>query len=324
VSGEAGGSAAAGAGDGGDGGGGQANDSICPPGPFGEPLPSGVTAQRVTGVPPADAFNQNNSVFGNIEGAVWSDGAIYVSEIGPGSNPPASRILKVTPAGVVSIARSDSGTNGLAVAEGGALYGASHKLGGLVEIQLGMPDRVLVDRYEGERLDSPNDLAIRRDGVVYFSDPSYQAPAPLPQTATRLYRWSAPAGIIALDTLPQPNGVTLSLDESKLYVSTASNVYVYPVNGDGSLGAAQLFNAGGSDGMVLDCAGNLYVTRKGSVVVLRPNGAQLGQIDVSGVQSVTNVAFGGDDRRWLFITALGTGSQKGLFKVRLQVPGLPY
>ncbi len=248
---------------------------------------------RVTAVPPVDAFNQNNGTFGIVEGPVWMGDALYISEIGPGSNPPLSRILKVTADEQVTVVRPDAGTNGLAIDAQGLLYGASHKIGGLIRIDLGAPDQVLVDRYNGARLDSPNDLAIRSDGTFYFTDPSYQAPAPLPQTATRLYRWSAGAGINALAGLPQPNGVTLSLDESKLYVATQTTVYRYPVNSDGSLGSAATFVSGGSDGMGLDCAGNLYVTRGTQVIVFSPAGTELGRIDFPDVQSVTNVAFGG-------------------------------
>ena len=79
------------------------------------------------------------------------------------------------------------------------------------------------------------------------------------------------------------------------------------------------------DGMAIDCAGRLYVTSSASVVVLDPNsGAQIASIPVSGVQSTTNVAFGGPDRRMLFITALGSGAQQGLLQIGLDVPGLPY
>jgi gluconolactonase len=271
-----------------------------------------------------DAFNENNGAFGIVEGPVWMGDALYVSEIGPGSNPPPSRILKVTPSGEVTVVRPDAGTNGLAIDAMGVLYGASHRVGGLVRIELGAPDAVLVDRFEGNRLDSPNDLAIRSDGTFYFTDPSYQAPNPPPQAATRLYRWSVDSGIAALAELPQPNGVTLSLDESQLYVSTSRDVSRYPVNPDGSLGSATAFTQGGSDGMGIDCAGNLYVTRGSQVIVLSPQGDEIGRIGVSGVQAVTNVAFGGADRTILYITALGSENQKGLFRVELDVPGLPY
>lgn len=322
--GSGGGSAGGSGGSSGGGSGGGPANALCPQGPFGAPIPPNATVQAVAGVPPADSFNENNGAFGIIEGPVWVGDALYVSEIGPGSNPPPSRILTVTPSGSVAVARSDAGTNGLAVDASGQLYGASHQVGGLVRIALGQPDVVLVDRYEGARLDSPNDLAIRSDGTFYFTDPNYQAPMPRPQTATRLYRWSAGAGIAALADLEQPNGVTLSLDESSLYVSTSSSVYRYPVNADGSLGSATTFAEGGSDGMGIDCAGNLYVTRGSQVVVLSPRGDELGRISVPSVQSVTNVAFGGADRSVLYVTALGSGDQKGLFQVQLGVPGLPY
>jgi gluconolactonase len=309
---------------GGSGGGGNDGPAICPQGAFGSPLPSSPSVQRVAGVPPVDAFNEDNGAFGIIEGPVWTGDALYLSEIGPGSNPPPSRILKVTPSGAVTVARSDAGTNGLAADAAGQLYGASHRVGGLVRIDLGSPDEVLVNSYDGARLDSPNDLALRSDGSIYFTDPSYQAPRPEPQAATRLYRWSGATGIAALADLEQPNGVTLSLDQTSLYVSTTRSVYRYPVNADGSLGSATTFADGGSDGMGIDCAGNLYVTRGSQVIVLSPQGSEVGRISVPGVQSVTNVAFGGADRTVLYVTALGTADQKGLFQVQLAVPGLPY
>jgi gluconolactonase len=298
--------------------------TLCPLGPLGSPLPSNPTVQRVAGVPPVDTFNQHNAAFGIIEGPLWMGDALYVSEITQGINPPPSRILKVTASGQVTVVRADAGTNGLAVDADGLLYGASHKEGGLVRIDFGAPDHVLVNRFNGVRLDSPNDLAIRSDGVIYFTDPSYQAPSPLPQTNTRLYRWSVDAGIAALANLTQPNGVTLSLDESQLYVATSGSVLEYPVNSDGSLGSAATFAQGGSDGMGLDCAGNLYVTRGTQVIVFSANGAELGRIGFADVQSVTNVAFGGADRTVLYVTALGSGTKKGLFRVELNLPGLPY
>lgn len=243
---------------------------------------------------------------------------------GGGGDPPPSRILKVTADGQVSVLRADAGTNGLAVDAAGLLYGASHRVGGLVRFEANGAETVLVDNYQGARLNSPNDLAIRSDGTIYFSDPSYQAPSPQPQSTTRLYRWSPTTGIVALADLYQPNGVTLSLDETSLYVSTSTNVLRYPVNPDGSLGDSVSFAQGESDGMGLDCAGNLYLTRGSEVIVLSPQGSELGRIQVNGVQSVTNVAFGGADRTVLYVTALGFGEQKGLFSVKLGVPGLPY
>jgi gluconolactonase len=282
---------------------------------------------RVAGVPPADAFNQNNGTFGNVEGPVWIDGALYVSEMGPGSNPPPSRILKIA-GGTVSIVNADAGTNGLAVDSAGQMWGANHKTGAISRISL--PDGKVSDvvtGYGGVRFDSPNDLAIRSDGTIYFSDPDYQAPAMRPQTKTRLYRvakGTTTATVIDEDR-SEPNGVTLSPAEDTLYVSGSDGVFAYPVMADGSVGQkARYGNVANGDGMAVDCAGNLYVASNTAVIVLGAKGTELGRLAVSGVQSVTNVAFGGPKRTTLYITALGSGAQKGLFQVEVQVPGMPY
>ena len=97
-------------------------------------------------------------------------------------------------------------------------------------------------------------------------------------------------------------------------------------NGDVSASARMRINAigGGSDGMRMDCAGNLYATAAQRVVVLDPNGAEIGSIAVPQAESVTNVAFGGPEQRTLFITSMGSGTQRGVFRVELNVPGLPY
>jgi gluconolactonase len=302
----------------------------CPAGPFGSPIPAGATPARIAGVPPSDSFNGMNANFGIIEGPVWIGDALYVSEITNAPNPPPSRILKVTPAGVVTVAISPSGSNGLAVDEDGELYGADDKNGAITRFDLstgvGTP---VVTTYMGKRFDAPNDLTIRSDGTIYFSDTDYQAVTPPPQASTGLYRAvpGSTLGLLLDGTLDEPNGVTLSLDEKTLYVTSVPSVYQYPVMSDGSLGPGTVFSqTAGGDGMGIDCAGNLYVATNNNVVVLSPTGTQIGELTVpaTSVQSLSNVAFGGSDHQTLYITALGTGAQKGLFQVALSIPGMPY
>jgi gluconolactonase len=270
-----------------------------------------------------------------VEGPVWAGDALYVSEMTSESydaeNPGVlrSRILKVTPAGQVSVAVADSGSNGLAVDAQGNLIAAVHKDGSVKRIALPSGATTnIADGYMGARFDAPNDLAIHSNGTIYFSDPDYQAPEDRPQAATRVYRipaGGAPEPIPSsanADSFTQPNGVTLSLREDYLYVA-ASTGRRYPVMADGTLGAGQNFAAASrADGMAVDCAGNLYVARSRGVDVYTPDGASLGRIDVPDVQSVTNVAFGGADRQTLFIT--GLGERKGLFQLRMNLPGKPY
>jgi gluconolactonase len=152
-----------------------------------------------------------------------------------------------------------------------------------------------------------------------------------PQTQTRLYRIAPGTNAVSVidATLSEPNGVTLSLDESTLYVTSNNGIYRYPVRADGSTGTGVVFVQGVTgDGMTIDCAGNLYVAvvNTPNVVVLSPAGAQLGQLSVptGSVQAVTNAAFGGPDHKTLYITALGSGMQKSLFQIALSVPGMPY
>lgn len=301
----------------------------CPAGPFDKPTLGG-TATRVPGAPPMDDFNKNN--LGNVEGPVWIGDSLYFSEMTGSNMIPPARILKLAPGGAVSVAVMDSGSNGLAVDPQGNLLAAVHKDGSISQISLssGMATP-LVSTYMGKRFTSPNDLAIRSDGTIYFSDPSYQNQAN-PQGAERLY-WVTPAPartVTAVTGAPStPNGVTLSPDEKTLYVS-GSGLKKFSVNTDGSLtGAADFVQGEGGDGMVVDCAGNLYIAgshaNNNGVVVYGPGGGSaLGTITVNGGGPTTNVAFGGTDHKTLYITLQGNDGTRGVYSIALNVPGYPY
>jgi gluconolactonase len=174
--------------------------------------------------------------------------------------------------------------------------------------------------YMDDHFNSPNDLTVRSDGTVYFTDPDWQLGGRVSETGmTGVYR-VAPGGEPQLvdGTLDKPNGIALSPDEQTLYVTSAgADLRAYPVQADGSTGSGTvLASPGGSDGLAVDCAGNLYVTA-GSVRVFDPDGDELGSISVA--ESPANVAFGGSERRTLYITA-----RTGLYAIELNVPGYPY
>jgi gluconolactonase len=225
----------------------------------------------------------------------------------------------------------DVGTNGLAVNPAGDLVAASQKEGGIVSFDLATPvatpKKVYANMYEGKRFSSPNDVAVRNDGNLYFTDPSYQAGS-VKQSAERAYRIDPAGTVSVIEAAPSPpNGITLSPDQKTLYIGGAK-LMAYPVNTDGSLGAGKEFpdqaNGGslfGTDGLGVDCAGNLYVTinGQGTVVVVKPSGAKLGTMTVGS--GVTNVAFGGADGKTLFITRM---SPPSLYSVPSDIPGLPY
>jgi gluconolactonase len=156
---------------------------------------------------------------------------------------------------------------------------------------------------------------------LYFTDPDWQAGS-VRQDEERAY-WVSPGGSATpIEGAPsKPNGISLSPDESTLYVAGTSPLMAFPVNPDGSLGAGSPFGSGhsGNDGMGVDCAGNIYVTEDADVVVLSPSGDEVGRLRVAS--GTTNVAFGGESATTLYITKL---SPPELFEVDVGIPGYPY
>ena len=313
---------------------------VCPPGPFTVDLSALGAPTRVSGAPLADSFNNDGNNFTVLEGPVWISGALYFSEFGSTTKPPPSRILKIDANDNVSVAFpsvTDTGSNGLAVDSAGNVVAASHGLGGIVRFPLpsGSPMSTLASMYTGHRFDSPNDLTVRADGAIYFTDfLGDQTPSSPPQGAPAVYL--LPAGSQSAVSLfvdnNDPNGVSLSLDEKTLYVGDKSGVMKYAVNADGTItmpgspvDALDLSNQT-TDGMVLDCAGDLYVVRvnQHDIVVVSPAGQKLANISVPGSGQITNVAFGGSDHRTLYITVMGTGTTRGVFKLAMPLPGMPF
>ncbi|HEX6276323.1 MAG TPA: SMP-30/gluconolactonase/LRE family protein [Polyangiaceae bacterium] len=324
------GSGGAPGGSGGAGGGGSGSGGLytCPSGITGMPLPANPMVTRVAGVP--SMFGSSSS--SNVEGPVWIDGALYVSHIQEGVQaPPPARILKVTGTTAEEFLLM-AGTNGLAVNAMGNIVGARHTSGAIETLNLGTKTFTPVaSQYMNARFNSPNDLAIRRDGNIYFSDPDFQAPSSRPQNQTRVYRVNPMGAVTVVEAgLSNPNGVTLSLDQNTLYVATSSNLYRYQVMADGSTGSSMMMNGvPGSDGMVMDCAGNLYLTdgNQHRVVVVTGTGTMVGTISmgIPNEANPTNVAFGGADHRRLYITTRGSGANgAGLYYIDLNIPGMPY
>ncbi|MDF3070436.1 MAG: Gluconolactonase [Polyangiaceae bacterium] len=271
----------------------------------------------------------------NLEGPVWIAGALYVSEF-PLTSVPMSRIFRYVP-GVgfdAQPAISDAGTNGLAIDNAGSLLGGVHKDGSVSRFNLAAPTAAptkLAFEYafdaamgEKRRFNSPNDLAVHSNGTIYFTDPDWQAPSTKPQGAERAYR--VKDGVVQHlqgVTVTKPNGIVISVDESTLYIGGTNGLFKYPLNADGSVGTEKRIIAGeisgGVDGMTKDCAGHIYVTTGSNVVVLRKDDSVVGSI--TGINGVTNVAFGGADSRTLFITSM---QPPRLREVALNVPGFPY
>ena len=139
--------------------------------------------------------------------------------------------------------------------------------------------------------------------------------------------------MVLVDNASNPNGVTLSLDQQSLYVGDGSGVTKYSVNANGTTVTPGTridptdLNNNATDGMAIDCAGNLYVTRvnQKDIIVVSSAGQKVGQMTIPGAGQLTNIAFGGTNHQTLYVTAQGTGSQgRGVFKVAMPLPGMPY
>jgi gluconolactonase len=268
----------------------------------GEPKPIG-------GIGPVGKIVKLHTGFKFTEGpAADREGNVYFSDI------PNERIHKVDKDGKLSIFREKSNrSNGLKVNAKGEIV-ACEMAGRVVAIN---PDgknvRVLADKYDDKPFNAPNDLVIDKQGGVYFTDPAFGAPKPLPQGKTCVY-YIAPDGKVTrlIDDLMNPNGVMLSPDEKTLYVipTGPADMMAYAVEAPGKIGKGRVFctlqgkdgmKGTGGDGCTIDAKGNLYVTSQIGVQVFDPAGKFLGNI-VFGEQPA-NVTFGGPDRKTLYVTA---------------------
>ena len=252
------------------------------------------------------------------EGPIWYEGRLLFTDI------PANRVYAWTPDAGLRVFLEPSGrANGLAVDRQGRLLLAQHD--GQVGRYVGDDSvEALVAQYEGQRLNSPNDLDVAADGSIYFTDPPYG----VDETNRALdfsgvYRLS-PDGSLTLLTkqFSRPNGIVFSPDESTLYVNDSgeSVIWEYDVTEDGTLTNGREFAApeadasGTTDGMAIDEHGTLYTTGPGGVWVYAPDGTLLDRISVP--EAPTNVAFGGPDRQTLYITA-----RPNVYRVGVTVPG---
>jgi gluconolactonase len=298
-----------------DSGTGPMQDDPCPSsGAFGDPLPP----------PDSRAATPIEGGFDFLEGPVWvaAQGALFFSDMHMGgSGWPPSTIVRFTPPSDFQDFATDLGSNGIALTLDGDLLVATHDMQTLSIYDATDAQRTTLPlTYMGDHFNSPNDLTVRADGTIYFTDPDWQLGGRPSETGmTGVYRVPPGGEPVLVDgTLDKPNGIALSPDQQTLYVTSAGpDLMTYPVAADGATGAGSvLASPGGSDGMAVDCAGNLYVTA-GSVRVFDPEGGELGSISVA--EQPANVAFGGSDRRTLYITA-----RAGLYAIQLNVPGYPY
>ena len=184
---------------------------------------------------------------------------------------------------------------------------------------------VLVDRFEGKRLNRPNDVVCRSDGSIYFTDPGLRVPlAEREVEHAGVYRIAPDGAVSLVADFEYPNGLAFSPDERLLYVANtrwAQYIHVLELDADGRMARRRIFadmssdeTDGVPDGMKVDVEGRVYCTGPGGTWVFAPDGARLGVIRTPEVPA--NLAFGGPDLRTLFFTA-----RTSVYTLRAKVPG---
>jgi len=263
-------------------------------------------------------------------GFEWAEGPVWVPEEGNDfggfvlfSDIPRNAVMKwqegtgvsvfMKPSGYTGVTdySAEPGSNGLALDASGRLVSCEHGDRRISVLTTGGGKLTLADRWNGKRFNSPNDLAIRANGEIFFTDPIYG----LPKHADDPLREIDFCGVYRLRTdgsvsvqcreISRPNGIAFSPDEKILYVASSDEKdplwRAFPVQEDGNLGSPKTFfdpsqddriPNGGGDGMKVDVHGNIFATGPGGVLVLSPKGKLLGRI-VTG-ERIANVAWGND------------------------------
>jgi len=221
------------------------------------------------------------------------------------------------------------GADGLTADRQGRLVIATFAGRSVVRVERNGARTVLADKFEGKRFGGPNDVVVKRDGGVYFTDTfgafrQRENDSRREMTVMGVYRWKDGKIAKVVDDMPAVNGLAFSPDEKYLYVNGSRDNYVnrYEVRADGTLANGKLFidmrgntERGITDGLRVDTKGNLYETAPGGVWVISPEGKHLGTIRAP--EQSTNIGFGDADRKSLYIAA-----RTSIYRIRVNTPGI--
>ena len=276
-------------------------------------------------------------------GAIWAEGPVYLPASGDvvWSDIPNDRMLRWSPSGGPSagpaVFRAPSNfVNGNTLDAEGRIVHCSHGARAVLRTEHDGTVTTVVDRWHGRRLNSPNDLVVRADGTIWFTDPpygirsnweGYQADSEI--RACNVYRLDADGWLdVVVTDVEEPNGLAFSPDGTLLYVADTSaafredgggnhHIRVYDVLDGRRACNGRLFAEvapGLSDGFRLDVDGNLYTSSADSIQVYDPSGVRLGRIPVP--EKVSNCCWGGPGRNELYVTA-----SSSLYRIVLSVRG---
>lgn len=257
-------------------------------------------------------------------GAVWSEGPVWWEDGSvTWSDIPNNRMLRWHPVEGGTVFRQPSNhANGHTRDREGRLVSCEHSGRRISRTEPDGTIVTLVDRYRGKRLNSPNDVVVKSDGTIWFTDPSYGilsddegVKAESEIGACHVYRFDPATGDLQIvaDDFDKPNGLAFSPDESRLYISDTGfshtpggprHIRVFDVINGRHLAHGRVFCKvlpGASDGFRIDIHGNLFTSSHDSIQVYAPDGCRLGKILVPEI--IANCTFGGLNRDRIFITA---------------------
>ena len=265
---------------------------------------------------------------GPAEGPLWWKEAGYLLFSDIHNN----RRMKYQPgAGVSLFLEPTNRANGLTRDLQGRLVACEHDSRRVTRLELDGSTTVIANSFQGRRLNRPNDVVVRSDGCIYFTDPwtSPAAPEQWDLPFSGVYRITPDLGTLSLlaDDFVLPNGLAFSPDETTLYINDTrrGHIRAFELLPSGMLAKhtdhvfADLSGPepGVPDGMKVDVEGNVYCGGAGGIWIMDASGKKLGRI-VHGAPATTNIAFGGDDWKTLYVT-----SRNHLGSVQVKIPGIP-
>lgn len=247
------------------------------------------------------------------EGPVWDKrhNLLIFSDTGAGEHKSWSETE-----GLQTFRKPSFQPNGNVFDSQGRLYTCEHETRAISMTDLDGRRTILVERFEGKRLNSPNDLEVKSDGTIWFTDPPYglgDRPKEMEKNCVFRFVPETQKLIVVADDFGMPNGIAFSPDEKHLYVGDSDEnnrqIRVFTVNSDGSTSGGEMLckiddKEWGADGVDVDASGNIYAGCGDGVHIFSVDGELLGKIVTPHV--ITNFAFGGSDGRMLYMTGHST------------------